>query len=113
MNDINAIDTSAVETLKGLMKDRFGVLIETFLTKTTEQLNDLQIALSNDVSEDIISITHSLKGSCSSVGAISMYQLSKNYEDLAHRGEHDNTSDWAESLEIEFKQYKDAIQNYL
>ena len=113
MNEHSSIDTQSVETLKGLMKDRFGFLIETFFTNTSKQLEELQAAIDENNTEGIISITHALKGSSGSVGASSMHQLSKIYEDEARTSDLDNVNDWAKILTTEFNRYKVEIQNFL
>ena len=113
MNEISSIDSSSIETLKNLMKGRFNFLIETFFTNTTQQLEDLQIAIDNSNAEDIISIIHAIKGSSGSVGASSVHQLSKDYEIKARASDLGEKADWAKLLTIEFKRYKNDIHSYL
>ena len=95
------------------MKDRFGFLIETFFDNTANQLNDLQEAINNHQVNDIISLTHAIKGSSGSVGAASMQALCKDYEDMARRGELDAATNWTKILKTEFERYKTDIQSYL
>lgn len=113
MNDINAIDSSVINTLKGLMKDRFGFLIETFLSKTQTQLDDLKIAIANNKTDDIISITHGMKGSAGSVGASSIHLLCKDYEDSARNNKLDGIETWVDLLQTEYERYKTEIQAHL
>ena len=95
------------------MKDRFSFLIDTFIENTSRQLKDMQTAIDNNNAEEIIAISHGLKGSSGSVGATSMHLLSKSYEDKARAGELDNISGWVELLTIEFERYKTDIQVHL
>lgn len=113
MNENSSLDISSIETLKGLMKDRFNFLIETFFTNTTKQLQDLQSAIDNSNTENIIAITHGLKGSCGSVGAVCMHQLCKIYEEKARSDLLDDNETWAKQLLTEFERYKVDIQSYL
>ncbi len=113
MNENNSLDISSVEALKGLMKDRFSFLIETFFTNTASQLQDLQTAIDSNDTENIIAITHGLKGSCGSVGAVCMHELCKTYEEKARSNHLDDNETWANQLQTEFERYKIDIQNYL
>jgi len=113
MNNINAIDNSVLDTLKGLMKDRFGFLIDTFISKTQSQLEELNNAIVNNNVEMIISITHSMKGSAGSVGAHSMHLLSKDYEDRSRNGDLTDVDSWVDNLRTEYERYKIEIQSYL
>jgi len=113
MNEENAVDISVIDTLKGLMKDRFSFLIDTFINKTATQIEDLKSAVSNNDTDTIISITHAMKGSSGSVGAVTVHKLSKTYEDNARSGEFDGADNWPDLLEAEYNRYKDEIQNHL
>jgi len=113
MNDLTAIDKPVIETLKGLMKDRFNYLIETFIDKTSIHIEELKAAVTNNNTDNIISITHAMKGSSGSVGASSIHVLCKQYEDYARNGDLTGADTWADLLETEFNRYKNEIQNYL
>ena len=113
MNNNEVINTGTVDTLKTLMKDRFSVLIETFLDNATNHLIDFNAAVSNNATDDVISISHALKGSSASVGATSMYELCKAYEDKARQGDFDDLINWVPRLEIEFKLFKEEIEAHL
>ncbi|MDH5392631.1 MAG: Hpt domain-containing protein [Gammaproteobacteria bacterium] len=113
MNDSNSIDHSVIDTLKGLMKDKFNFLINTFIDNANSQLDQLQTAIDNDEVKDIIALTHSIKGSSGSVGASQMHLLSKDYEERARKDELEGKADWADNLKAEFKLYQAAIQSYL
>lgn len=113
MNETSSLDISTIETLKGLMKDRFSFLIGTFLTNATKQLLDLQAAIDNNNTENIIAITHGLKGSSGSVGAICIHRLCSTYEDKARSDNLDDNETWAKGLLTELERYKIDIQSYL
>jgi len=113
MTQNSAIDISNIETLKGLMKDRFNFLIETFITNSAQQLNDLRTAISNNNNEDIVALTHALKGSCGSVGAASMHELAKIYEDKSRNNNFDDVIQWVDLLNTELERYKNDIQAFL
>lgn len=113
MNENSSLDISSIETLKGLMKDRFGFLIETFFTNTTNQLQDLQAAIDNNDTENIIAITHALKGSSGSVGAVCIHQRCKTYEEKVQSDHLDDNDTWAKDLLSELERYKVDIQSYL
>lgn len=113
MNNSSSIDVSTIETLKGLMKDRFNFLIETFFTNTANQLQDLQTAIESNDNEKIIAITHGLKGSSGSVGALCIHQLCETYEANARAEDLEGKESWPELLTTEFDRYKTDIQSYL
>lgn len=113
MNQTNSIDIPSIETLKGLMKDRFTFLIETFFTTTIKNIEDLQTAITNEDVAGITSIFHAIKGSSGSVGATSIHQLSASYEERARQGDMSDITEWIKNLSTEFERYKNDIQSYL
>ncbi|MDH5424108.1 MAG: Hpt domain-containing protein [Gammaproteobacteria bacterium] len=113
MNQTNSIDIASIETLKGLMKDRFNFLIETFFINMTKNIEELQAAIDNKDTANIVTIFHSIKGSSGSVGAISIHQLSARYEERARHGDMIDIIEWIDKLSAEFERYKDDIQSYL
>jgi len=113
MNDTSALDKAVIDTLKGLMKDRFGFLIETFISKTHTHLEELDTAIAANNVDSIISITHSLKGSAGSVGALSMHLLCKEYEDRSRQNDLSDVQNWVEKLRIEYDRYNNEIKTYL
>lgn len=113
MNDTSAIDKAVIDTLKGLMKDRFSFLIDTFISKTQIQLEELNNAIAENNIDTIISITHSLKGSAGSVGAQSMHLQCKDYEDRSRQNDLSDSQTWVEKLRVEYERYKNEIQTYL
>lgn len=113
MTELTVIDESVIGTLKGLMKDRFNFLIQTFIDKTAIQLADLNTAVTDNNTDSIISITHALKGSSGSVGASSIHVLCKQFEDKARSNNFEDIETWVALLETEYNFYKDQIQNFL
>ena len=113
MNDENSIDVAVIETLKGLMKDKFNFLIDTFIDNANTQLEQLQTAIDNNESKDIIALTHSIKGSSGSVGASKMHILSKGYEEMARKDNFSDKESWADNLKAEYNTYKQGIQSHL
>ena len=92
---------------------RFSFLIETFLTKTQTQLGELRTAISDKNTDEIVSIVHGMKGSAGSVGASSMHQLCKDYEENAKNNNLSESETWIDTLQAEFERYKNDIQAYL
>lgn len=113
MNEINTLDASAIKTLKDLMKDRFNFLIETFFSNTEKQLQNLQIAIDDNNTEEITSLTHALKGSCGSVGASGMHNMCRIYEERSRNSDLGDVKNWAKLLTVEFERYKTEIHTYL
>ena len=113
MTEIPPLDTATVETLKGLMKDGFPHLIETFLTSTTQQYGDLKAAIETQNVDEVVKLLHMLKGSSGSVGALSLHDKSRTFESIARAGNIASSTEWMEQLTIEFENYKNEIKNYL
>lgn len=113
MNEQSSVDESVIVTLKGLMKDRFNFLIDTFISKTQTQLDELQQAINTNNIDNIILITHSLKGSAGSVGAGGMHLLCKEYESAARSEQLDGFESWPEKLSTEFNRYCEGIKAHL
>ncbi|MDH5517816.1 MAG: Hpt domain-containing protein [Gammaproteobacteria bacterium] len=113
MNDNNSIDLAVVETLKGLMKDKFNFLITTFIDNANSQLEQLQTAINSNEVKDIIALTHSMKGSSGSVGASKMHVLCKSYEEMARNDQLDDKDSWADNLKNEYNLYIQEIQSHM
>ena len=107
------LDPVIIEQLRSLMKDRFEHLIDTYKTRTEENINSLALAIEKKQYDEILRIVHSIKGSSGSIGAIKLQNLGNIYEDNARRGEYDQLNNWVRCLHEELECFKNALNAYL
>jgi HPt (histidine-containing phosphotransfer) domain-containing protein len=75
MNGIQHLDYDALNTLKDVMEDDFGFLIQTFLQDSNERIATLHELLDGENADLIRRTVHSFKGSCSNLGALRLASL--------------------------------------
>jgi HPt (histidine-containing phosphotransfer) domain-containing protein len=93
------LDYDALNSLKDVMEDDFGFLIETFMQDSNDRLEKLHSLVGSDDIDATRRAAHSFKGSCSNLGALRLASLCSNLERKAL--ENDMTSLASDLTEIE------------
>ena len=112
MNADSHIDHDTLATLREVMEDDFGQLIETFLSDSESRVSHLQRALAEGDSEALRRAAHSLKGSCSNIGASVLGSLCQSIEQAASQGELTGLECKLVELQSEFNQVKAQLDIY-
>ncbi|WP_271408456.1 Hpt domain-containing protein [Pseudomonas sp. Q1-7] len=84
MSDIH-LDHSVLSALRDVMESEFPVLLDTFLTDSSERLRQIHRAVALADSQALRLAAHSFKGSCSNMGAAVLAGLCKQLEETARR----------------------------
>lgn len=114
MTDNDSLNHAAIDNLKQLFSDNLVPFVDTFITKTEQQLELLNTALvENDLPAAAL-IIHSIKGGSGSLGAQALHKLCQELELKARSGDESNDlNDWHNQLKTEFELYISAIRHYL
>jgi len=77
------LDEALLSELRDVMEDDFQDLLTVFLRESAEQYRDLSRAFAGGTYDDIRALAHSLKGSCSNLGAGACAMLAGTLETVA------------------------------
>jgi HPt (histidine-containing phosphotransfer) domain-containing protein len=75
MNVTQHLDYDVLNSLKDVMEDEFGFLIETFIQDSNDRLEKLHSLIGSNDEDAIRRASHSFKGSCSNLGALELANL--------------------------------------
>ncbi len=107
------LDYDALNTLKDVMEDDFGLLLETFIQDSNERLQKLH-AIINSANPDLIRRSvHSFKGSSSNVGAMTLSQLCADMEKKVLAGDMAAIDADLLAIESEFVQVEALLREML
>jgi HPt (histidine-containing phosphotransfer) domain-containing protein len=104
-NDI--LDHAMIEELRVLMEDEFATILHNYLDVTPKLLGELEIAIANQKTDDVLRVSHRLKSSSAQVGAAKFAALARDIENCARAGNLQSTPIlFSQALEI--YQYVDS-----
>ncbi len=87
MPNNNAIDTTVIESLKDIMGDDFGIIVDTFTEDTGKLVSSLsELQKQNDV-EVFTRNAHSIKSSSANLGALQVSVLAAELEAQGKSGD--------------------------
>jgi HPt (histidine-containing phosphotransfer) domain-containing protein len=75
MNVTQHLDYDALNSLKEVMEDDFGFLIQTFLQDSNDRIATFHELIGGNNADLIRRTAHSFKGSCSNLGALRLANL--------------------------------------
>lgn len=113
MNDVLHLDYDALNALKEVMEDDFGLLIETYLRDSTDRLLSLQQMIGGENLDAIRRTAHSFKGSSSNLGAVHLASLCAVIERNALDASLGSLAGDVSRVETEFLIVKQKMQDYL
>jgi histidine phosphotransfer protein HptB len=96
------LDYETLNTLKQVMEDDFGLLLETFKQDSTERLKKLYEVVQGTDADLIRRSAHSFKGSSSNVGAKQLSVLCAALEKKALAGDLHGLTEDVQAIEQEF-----------
>jgi HPt (histidine-containing phosphotransfer) domain-containing protein len=107
------LDYDALNSLKDVMEDDFGFLIETFIQDSNARLIKLSGLLDGNEADQIRRTVHSFKGSSSNLGALHLTSLCSSLERKALNHDFSTlAADFAE-IEEEFLFVKQKMLDFL
>lgn len=115
MNDVQHLDYDALNALKDVMEDDFGLLIHTYLKDSTDRLAALQqFAAQRFENVDSIRRTaHSFKGSSSNLGAVRLAVLCAAVERKAMDQNFETVAADLAKIETEFLIVRQKMLDFL
>jgi HPt (histidine-containing phosphotransfer) domain-containing protein len=96
------LDSAVLAVLQDIMGDEYAVLLETFLVDSEERLRLLRHAELTADAQGLRLASHSFKGSCSNMGALTLAGLCKELEEVGLRQMLGDAPGLLEQIEREF-----------
>jgi HPt (histidine-containing phosphotransfer) domain-containing protein len=113
MSSIQHLDYDALNALKDVMEDDFGLLIETFLQDSNNRLATLRELVDTKDTDLIRRTAHSFKGSCSNLGALNLAELCSMVERKALNQDFESLPADVAEIEAEFMYIKQKMLDFL
>lgn len=113
MNVTQHVDYDALNSLKDVMEDEFGFLIQTFIQDSTDRLKTLHELIGSNDTDAIRRASHSFKGSCSNLGALHLANLCAAMERNALERNVSTLKDDVAALDAEFLIVKQKMIDFL
>lgn len=106
------LDYDTLNTLKQVMEDDFGLLIDTFVQDSTDRISTLREVIKGSDSNLIRRAAHSFKGSSSNIGAPQLSAFCSRLEKKALENNLEDLTADLDSIEQEFAQVLILLRAY-
>jgi HPt (histidine-containing phosphotransfer) domain-containing protein len=106
------LDYDTLNTLKQVMEDDFGLLIDTFVLDSNERIHTLHKVIKGAEADLIRRAAHSFKGSSSNIGALQLSSLCSTVEKKALANNFDGLTDDLHAIEQEFAQVEILLRAF-
>lgn len=103
-HDCEGLDPRILAELRAQLGFHFEHYVDVYLEDTSTHLDTLSDSVEAKNLEAVAAISHALKGSSSTIGAVQVAELVANIEDRARRGEHEALPGLVKRLRHEFQQ---------
>ncbi|MBD2360393.1 PAS domain S-box protein [Anabaena minutissima FACHB-250] len=113
VSKINAIDTKILQELRNMLcgeAGAFAELIECYLTEAPKLIQNISVAITTKDAQAIWNISHKLKSSSGSVGAVLLAQLCKQLETQGRSNDLAGITEIGSQLCQEYERVKTALQ---
>lgn len=107
------VEAETLAGLRDLMEGEFATLIHAYLTDSTGRLDEMSRALADSDSDGLRRAAHSLKGSSSNLGALTLSALCLALEQQTRQGELFGAKEQVEGIRIEFEAVAAALRDEL
>lgn len=107
------IDPVVFSEMQELLDDALGSFIETYLDNSPQLLENINQALGEGDLQAIYNNTHQLKGGSGSIGAMQVFQVSRQMEEMSREGKAEGLSELFSELQTEYAQAEQALKEYL
>lgn len=107
------VDSAMLNELREVMEEDFDILIDTFLSDSEVRLVDVKTAFDELNSEKLRESAHSLKGSCSNVGASKLADICKHVEELGRVNKAAEAGDLINDIVDEFEMVRVILKEQL
>ncbi|VAW68470.1 hypothetical protein MNBD_GAMMA09-1989 [hydrothermal vent metagenome] len=99
----SVLDWVVFNEISGLMEDALGEFIGTYLENSPKLLLKLQTALTEKDLEGVFHHAHQLKGGSGSIGAVQVFQLTKQIEERARAGSAQGLEELFSELQLAYE----------
>ena len=103
-------DRHILEELQLIMAEDFPVLMDTFLNDSLRLLNEIEKDWQDNDMDSLHRNAHSLKGSCSNVGATSVQKACAKLESCARHGEQCDLPELVADVSSKLQLFCDALR---
>ncbi|MDH5660030.1 MAG: ATP-binding protein [Gammaproteobacteria bacterium] len=107
IDEAGNFDTEKIDSLKDMMGDAFGGLVETYINRSLELKNNI-MKNKDDVGK-LIQDIHSLKGSSGTMGAKKLFSICEGFESKLKKGEYESNDSEVNKIMNELN----AVHDYL
>ena len=107
------IDPVVFEEMRELLDDALSAFIETYLDNSNKLLENINLALADGDLESLYNNAHQLKGGSGSIGAMQVFQLSKEIEEKSRGGEADGLDGLVDELHSSYAQAAAELKQHL
>ncbi len=109
----NALDINAYSEMKEVMQEVLPELLKTFNDYMPDLLIDLGKAISAKDSEQLFAVSHRMKSSSNSLGALGLATTCERIEMLGRAGSTDGADELASQLKLELDEVLAFFENEL
>jgi HPt (histidine-containing phosphotransfer) domain-containing protein len=102
-------DLGTLRELRDIMDQDFDELIEAYLSDTRTRIDDVRVAVIAKDTYQLRELAHSLKGSCSNIGAVTLAQWCQKAENMAKEGELEGVSDVVDEIQRQFAAVRSVL----
>lgn len=107
--DLSALDMEVLQKLRSSIRDEFPAIIEIYLGEAEALLSAIQSAVEKGDINAVQFASHSLKTASGQIGAISLYTLMKDIENMAKKGSAASLHTELEQAFLLFDQVRNAL----
>lgn len=113
-SELPRVDPVVMSQLRDVMEDEFADLLQTYLDGVPQELQRLNHALGAGQSQEVISCSHTLKGSSANLGILRLSRLFLELETLARGDTLDAAAhEIMRAIEIEFAAVRPLLEKAL
>lgn len=113
MTAVTHVEPETMSMLQEVMEDGFEPLIQSYISDSQHRIGELRVALTQQDSEMIRRLAHSLKGSSGNVGACHVAELCLQVEQQGREGTLDGLDQLLVQIEEELEEVFVIMQGYM
>lgn len=107
-----SLDHDNLTMLQEIMGDDFDLLLQTFIDDCQTRIPELTSQFAAAQTDELRRNAHSLKGSSSNIGAVTLSDWARQLEDLAASGTLDGAAEIIDQISREFGTVHEALRTF-
>ena len=113
MMNNQVLDPTVFNEMRELMDDALGEFISTYLGNSPRLIDQMEQGLAASDAEAIHHSAHQLKGGSGSIGAMRLYELARQIEQMARDGGTQDIEPLLQELKTEYLRVDAALQEHV